>query len=39
MYGSRKYVKEVYKASLNNLNSNLKSGMIEEFEKIKEEFK
>ncbi|XP_026817863.1 U3 small nucleolar RNA-associated protein 6 homolog [Rhopalosiphum maidis] len=39
MYGSRKYVKEVYKASLNNLNSNLKSGMVEEFEKIKEEFK
>uniref|UniRef100_A0A2H8TXJ3 U3 small nucleolar RNA-associated protein 6 n=1 Tax=Melanaphis sacchari TaxID=742174 RepID=A0A2H8TXJ3_9HEMI len=38
MYGSRKLVKEIYKASLLCLEPDLRSGMTEEFEKLKEEF-
>jgi len=38
MYGSRKLVKEVYKASLRRLKPDLKNGMTKEFEKLKEEF-
>jgi len=38
MYGSRKLVKEIYKASLLCLEPNLKRIMAEEFEKFKNEF-
>lgn len=38
MYGSHKLVKEIYKASLLCLEPDLRSGMTEEFEKLKEEF-
>jgi len=39
MYGSRKLVKEIFKASLRCLVSDLKISMTEEFEKLKKEFK
>ncbi|XP_060857382.1 uncharacterized protein LOC132934957 [Metopolophium dirhodum] len=38
IYGSHNYVKEIYKASLRCLESDLKSTMIEEFKKLKKEF-
>jgi len=38
MYGSRKLVKEIYKASLLCLKPDLRSSMAEEFEQLKEEF-
>jgi len=37
-YGSCKLVKEIYKASLLCLEQDLRSGMAEEFGKLKEEF-
>ncbi|XP_015372258.1 PREDICTED: uncharacterized protein LOC107167629 [Diuraphis noxia] len=39
MYGSRKLVKEIFKASLRCLEPDLRSSMTEEFEKLKKEFK
>jgi len=39
MYGSRRYVRAIFEASLTSLNPDLISGMTEEFEKLKEEFK
>lgn len=39
IYGSRKLVKEIFKASLRCLEPYLKSSMTKEFEKLKKEFK
>ncbi|XP_027843595.2 U3 small nucleolar RNA-associated protein 6 homolog [Aphis gossypii] len=39
MYGSRRYVRAIFEASLTSVNPNLKSSMTEEYEKLKDEFK
>jgi len=39
MYGSRKLVKDIFKASLRCLKPDLRSSMAEEFEKLKKELK
>lgn len=39
MYGSRRYVRAIFEASLTSVNPNLKSSMTAEYEKLKEEFK
>lgn len=39
MYGSRRYVRAIFEASLTAVNPDLISSMTAEFEKLKEEFK